>query len=196
MTNGTKCKIIIDSNSRFSPIGCPNCSATVWSTGMTEEETKSGLTYDEDDHFNGKPYFAYLPHDQYSWNRFDADIIDNTIYYNGNMVVKLDDIQEFYKGIEEDKYEEEPEPEEEYKPGPCEVKSELGDLTKYIRYYLFIDNGDDSEEDSEDDNEIVELEDSEDGTKIENNGTKYKKMTWYFDGIPMTNCHIHVIMPV
>jgi len=192
MTNNTKCKIIIDSNSRFSPIGCKSCSSTVWSMGMTEGEVNNGLVYNEEDHFIGKPYFAYLPHDKYSWNRFDADIIDNSIYYNDKLVVKLNDIQEFCKGIEKRDNDSEDNGPEEYEQGPCEVKYEADDPAKYIRYYLFIE----SDESSETNNDDTKLQDSEDGTKIENGKTNIKKMTWYFDGIPMTNCHIHVLVPV
>lgn len=190
MVNDTKCKIIIDSNSRFSPIGCPNCSATIWSTGMTEEETKAGLEYEEGNHFNDKPFFAYLPHDTISWNRFDADVVDGTIYYNGQPVVKLNDIQEFYGGIEINDGDDESEPEKEYELGPCEVKSELGDLKKYHHYYLFIENDNNANDTN------TNLEDSEDGTKITSDNTNMKKMIWYFDGIPMTDCHIHILIPV
>ena len=202
----------IDSNSRFSPIGCDKCSSAVWSSfdtsQMTKEERqkKLQLEYDEEDHYNGVPYYALLPHNSMAINLLDAKLIGDNVMYNGKQVLNLSSIKKFYKGIkyvdrdEDDKEEAEyaaekaAEKAERIKRGwtieyneydnvdiksDCLVDCVVDNLRYYDygRYYLYVTT--DTKEEWEKTNEKID-------------DTILFETMLYFDGNPMTNAHIHI----
>jgi hypothetical protein len=143
------CRIVIDSESRF-------------------------------DYYNTNneiPMYKNLPHDKYGWNKFDAECIDNIIYYKNKKVIDLDIIKHCYEGLES-VTESDIEPtldnnnstithtsDDDSTIEPSEYDNKLYD---YIWYYCFF---------------------SSDNNPPKNN--VLYNTTLYFDNHPMTDAHIH-----
>jgi hypothetical protein len=151
MTKHKVCRIIIDSESRF-------------------------------DYYNTNneiPMYKNLPHDKYGWNKFDAECIDNIIYYKKKKIIDLDTIKHCCKGLQSvtesdikstsdgDNSKIKHNSDEDSTIEPSEYDNKLYD---YIWYYCFLSS----------DNDIND-----------NENNVLSNTTLYFDNHPMTDAHIH-----
>lgn len=165
--------IVIDSNSRFSSTNCQKCeSGVIGGTIDSDGTTTTSRKILGEEGIDIEPLFINLPHNAYGWNKFYGVYKNGCIYYKDKLVIKLQDLQKYYRGLE--LIDDEEDGVEQRDKDPCEVKHMMDNIKKYYHHHYYVFISDCTLDKKEDD--VLE------------------ETTLYFDGHKMTNAHIHFMI--